>query len=175
MLGYSELRLRAKELQIKNWHNRKEEDLVELVRVAESKLEDVAALPVKAIVGLVGYDQYEEFHSILSLLGDNLAFTEYFISVLHRVAQGTEISTVVAWWVNSPKGIYEDPKVAEEVLLAIWRLYKRYGWLVEDGKLYIGELPALWPNWYAQLWLDLRKGGEDLTKCVTAVLSEAVK
>ncbi len=158
------VRGRAKALRIRNWHNRRLEDLVELVREEEERLQQTGgvSLPLDGVMAVVGDEGRERLLAYVSAL-EELQGHEELVQWMDRlvvgwIVSGVDVELLWAKW-KKEAGLalvswapYADVKRFSS-LCSAWCVV--VGWSLEGGAIQTGPLPPLMPTWHLKTWSDV--------------------
>jgi len=159
-----EMRNRAKVLRIRNWHNRKPDDLRDLIEEAEAQLSQTGgvSLPLDGVMAVVGDEARGQLLRYVSAL-ETLSGHEELVAYADRLADGWMTSgvSVEAFWERWRKEAalasvswapYKDLK-RFSVLCSAWCVV--IGWSCEGGAIETGPLPPLMPAWHLKTWSEV--------------------
>ena len=170
MTKYEQIRLTAKDLGIKNWHNKKLEKLELEVAAAAAiqhsdsvdkildKLEEAMHNPIYAALDILSSGYYD---SLLDTFDDLVWKT--------RPSLG---GTVQLYWLTQKISMLSrrkySPAAIRHFLDAVVTLYAHMGWAINDDLLVLGrDKPLLNIRWHVDLWLLGSKDKRMVTKLLT--------
>lgn len=159
-MNENELRKRAKDLGIRNWHNRKIDELNALVieKDKENILDNQVVISFDSLFSSVSDSTKEEIVEYLTnieILSENINFCDWLESLVisNKIVSGTNIDIIYNFWRGVEKYCNED--YFTDILIAFVFVSSNSGWRLSDGVLYWDELPNLLPSWHAKRWLEL--------------------
>ena len=158
------IRNRGKVLRIRNWHNRKLEDLQELIAEAEADLQQTGgiSLPLDGVMAVVGDEARGKLLAYVDALETLSGHTE-LVAWADRLASGwmsSGVSVDVMW------SKWRREAELASVSFAPYKDLKRFssfcsawcaviGWSCEDGVIETGSLPPLMPSWHLKTWSEV--------------------
>jgi len=177
-MNENELRERAKALNIKNWHNRKLENLVLIIN--EKEKEEVKAsnisLPLDALMNVLDLDGRERILAYIDAV-DALVGYENIIKFIEnsysvgKLVSGTPLSVAFNIYKSQSGDKYLTIDEFIKTVNNIFILHDNFDWFINNDEMFFGSNPILKADWHVKTWTEVSSAfDKDKAKQVLALV-----